>query len=152
MDGRGRAGSGAYGGFTLQENHQEPPGIGMCWQGSPPRPRRSQGWDRVKERFGKRHIKENVWKIRHFRPNSLQLPPHPGRTWKAKTETRKGKIQNLLRECQGQPGPAPAWNGLSRPEKWNQDKIRGWSRSVPSPGTPGIPGPAQYLGLGLGLD
>lgn len=33
--------------------------------------------------------------------------------------------------------------------KWIGGKIKGRSRSILSPGTPGIPGPAQHLGLGL---
>lgn len=104
--------------------------------------------------------KGKVWKMSHqgeCLENSTFPPKFPS-TAAAAGSDMEGKDRNKekgksmtsksARDTLGQlqPGTAsPTWR------KWNRDKIKGRSCSILSPGTPGIPSPAQHPGLGLGL-
>lgn len=123
----------------------------MCQLGPPPV---------ATQILGLRRDKGKVWKMSHqgeclekstFPPKFPSTAAAAGSDMEGKDRNKeKGKslTSESARDTLGrlQPGTAsPAQR------KWNRDKIKGGSHSILSPGTPGIPSPAQHLGLGLGV-
>lgn len=135
--------------LTVQENHREAPGIGMCRQGSPPRPCGSQGSGRGK---GK------VWKTSHqgkCLENSTFPPKFPS-TATASGSDMEGKDRNKERESPEPlpraPGTARAGSSLERPLlPGEMEQNKGKESLCSQPWDPQNSWPCPVLGIGTGI-